>query len=105
MMKRRSIKELDAEMDMIKIMVDSGKLNITDHHLHYDDTNGYDQELKWYRGVLPMANIEISQGGVVTIFRVHEFTFDHDERRTMKKQRMVTQSFNEAIDAIQELLS
>lgn len=105
MMKRRSVDELDAEIADIKKKVNEGWLSIPDHWLNFDTTNGYDQELKWQRGALPMANIEISQGGSFTTFRVHEFTFDHEEKRTMKKQRMITQSFAEAFGAVTELLS
>lgn len=102
---QRSIEQLDAEMEEIKGKVNSTALKIPGHWINYDDTNGQDQEIRWMSGSLIMANIEVSQGGIHTTFRVHEFAFDPDDKRTRKKQRLVTRSFSEAFLVVKELLS
>lgn len=103
--KFRSGQQMDKEIADIEKKINEKQLDIKDHFIIFDKTNGYDQEIRWMSGALIMANIEIAQGGKWTTFRVHEFSFDPTEKRTMKKNRMVTQSFNEAFSAVKELLS
>lgn len=100
---RRTIKELDKEMAEIKAKFQSGAFAIEGFWVDYSDENGFTEELKWMNGQLPMANIEISQGGKFTAFTMHEFVWE--DGRTRKKQRLVTQSLNEAFSKVKELLA
>lgn len=101
----RTYQDLDKEIIEIDRKIQEQQLDVIGHFTIFDQTNGYDQEIRWMNGPLIMANIEISQGFKWTTFRVHEYSFDPTERRTSKKQRMVTQSFNEAFTAVRDLLS